>query len=297
MENLLSCCLHDPAKESLIYKPRFTHRLSLVRAWDITPGQRLLDIGCGQGESCLVLAEVLGPSTHITGIDQADPNYGTPFALGESQQHIKNSTLGPRITFLNTDAPSLLRPLHGDGPPAYDAAVVCHSLWYFQTRESVLSLFHNLAAAKIPLLYLAEYSFQSSDASQQPHVIAAQALALLYAYKTPRDPGTELNPYNVRAALDELSILEAAQDAGFKVRRQGAITPEENMLEGHWDARHVQGELFRKRVKEEKLSVEQEGEILELAARVKEGMEELNKRGFPTVRGMDSWWAVLELNR
>ncbi len=99
----------------------------------------------------------------------------------------------------------------------------------------------------------------------------------------------------MRAAPDEASILSAARDAGFKVHRQGAITPEEDMLEGHFDARHVKGDVFRKKVKDENLPVEQEAEILGLAARVKGEMDELEKRGISTVRAMDSWWAVLEL--
>lgn len=294
MDTLLSCCLHDPAKESLIYIPRFTQRLSLMKAWDIESGQHILDIGCGQGESCLVLAVAVGPSGHVTGIDDARPDYGTPFAVGESQQYIAKSTLGPRITYIRTDTPSLLQ---SPSPTAYDAAVLCHSLWYFPTRESILSLFHTLARARIPRLYLAEYSFQASHANQRPHILAAQAQALLAASKSKScDPNGELSAYNVRAALDEASTLEAARGAGFTVTRQGRITPEEDMLEGHFDARHVKGDMFRKRVKDGKLPAEREAEILALAARVKEEMDELERKGVSTVRAMDSWWAVLELD-
>ena len=297
MDTLLSCCLHDPAKETLIYIPRFTHRLSLIKAWDIPPGRHILDIGCGQGESCLVLALAMGSSGHVTAIDNARPDYGTPFAVGESQQYIAKSNLGPRITYVRTDAPSLLQ----QSPKAaiYDAAVLCHSLWYFPTRESVLSLFDALATARIPRLYLAEYSFQASNASQRPHIFAAQAQALITASKKkmkPNDVNGDLSVYNVRAALDEASTLAAARNAGFTVRRQGRITPEESMLEGHWDARHVKGGVFRKRVMDSKLPGEAEAEILALAARVEEGMDELDRRGVATVRAMDSWWAVLELD-
>ena len=294
MDTLLSCCLHNKDKESLLYIPRFTHRLSLIKAWDIPPGQRILDIGCGQGESCLVLAVAVGPSGHVTGIDDARPDYGTPFAVGESQQYIAKSTLGPRITYIRTDTPSLLQ---SPSPTAYDAAVLCHSLWYFPTRESVLSLFHVLARARIPRLYLAEYSFQESHANQRPHILSAQTQALLAASKGKScDPNDELTACNVRAGLDEASTLAAAVGAGFTVRRQGRITPEEDMLEGHFDARHVKGDVFRQCVKDGKVPAEREAEILALTARVKEEMEELERRGVPTVRAMDSWWAVLELD-
>lgn len=299
METLLSCCLHDPARESLIYIPRFTHRLSLIKAWEITPGQHILDIGCGQGESCLALAVALGPSSHITGIDDAHPEYGTPFTVRESQLYIAKSALGPRITFTHTDAPSLLRQLpDSDGPlgTAYDAAVLCHSLWYFPSRSSVSSLFRALVAGGIPLVYVAEYTYQPSETSQLPHVLAAQAMALLSSCKTPLDFYQDLRASNVRAAMDQASILEVARDAGFTVRRQGTVTPEADMLEGHFEARHVTGDAFLKTVKDKNLPREQEAEILGLAARVREEMDGLSRRGVATVRAMDSWWAVLDLN-
>lgn len=292
LETLLSCCLHDPKNDELIYIPRFTHRLALTKAWSIEPGQRVLDIGCGQGESCLAVALDLGPSGHVTGIDTAAPDYGTPFTIKESQEFVQKSVLGSRISFNQTDAASLLQaPDH----PTFDAASLCHSLWYFPTRESVFSLFQTLATAKISRIYLAEYAFQASNDTQIPHVLAAKAFALFNLYKTPTE-GHDPRAYNVRAAPDQASILDAAQKAGFRVQRQGIVIPDENMKEGHFEARHVKGENFRKRVQEEKLPKEQEEEILAYQPRIREGMEKLEQRGIATVRAMDVWWAVLELD-
>ena len=299
METILSCCLHDPAAETLFYIPRFTHRLSLIKAWEIPPGQHILDIGCGQGESSLALAEALGDSCHITAIDDAHPDYGTPFTVSESHQYIANSALGPRIDFIQSDAPSLLQQQadHGPPSPAYDAAVLCHSLWYFPSRPSVVSLFRALAAARIPHMYIAEYDLESADASQQPHVLAAQAKAQLAWCRAPRDAYQELRAPNVRGGMmDQAAILGVARDAGFGVRRQGSITPAVGFLEGQFEARRVMGEAFRKIVEDERLGREQEAEILGLAARVREEMDRLEKRGVTTARSMDSWWAVLELN-
>ena len=292
MDTLLSCCLHDPAKEALIYIPRFTHRLSLIEAWGIAPGQRLLDIGCGQGESVLALAVAVGPSGHVTGIDDGPPNYGTPFAIEESHRYIAQSALGPRTTFHRTDAPSFLQ----SPTTAYDAAVLCHSLWFFPTREHIHALFHTLATARIPRLYLAEYSLQASDASQRPHILAVQASALMLAFTKARDPGADPSSYNARTPLDETDILHAAREAGYAVHRHGRITPEADMMEGHFEARHRAGPKFQERVQDGNLPREQEAEVLALAARVKEEMEELDRKGVPTVRAMDSWWAVLELD-
>ena len=296
MDTLLSCCLHDPARESLIYIPRFTHRLSLTKAWGIRSGQRLMDIGCGQGESVLVLAMLVGPLGHVTGVDDAPPDYGTPFAVRESHEYIVESALGPRISFHHGDAASFLQS--PDAPPStvFDAAVLCHSLWYFPSHDSVFSLFHTLAEAQIPIVHIGEYSTQASHASQRPHVLAAQVLVLLDSCKEDRGPTLDPLAPNVRAAMDQASILEAAKEAGFRVQRQGAITPEEDMLEGHFEARYIKGDAFRKHVKGKNLPAEREREILDLAEQVKEQVDELERGGVSHVRAMDSWWATLELD-
>ncbi|KAM0795967.1 S-adenosyl-L-methionine-dependent methyltransferase [Usnea florida] len=298
METLLSCCLHDPALETSFHIPRFTHRLSLIKAWEIPPGQRILDIGCGQGESSLALAEALGPDCHITGIDDAHPDYGSPFTVQESHQYIAKTALGPRITFIQSDGPSLLKQLPVHAPPSseYDAAVICHSLWYFPSSQSITALFRALATAQIPRVYVAEYTFEPSLASQLPHILAARAKALLASSRAPRDAYNELQAPNVRArTMDQAAILEVVRDEGFRVRRKGCVTPEVGFLEGYFEARNVAGEKFWKTVVDERLGGEREGEILGLAERVRGEMDGLGREGGETVRAMDSWWAVLEL--
>ena len=41
----------------------------LVRALDAQPGEQALDVGCGKGAALLPLAQAVGPTGHVTGID------------------------------------------------------------------------------------------------------------------------------------------------------------------------------------------------------------------------------------
>ncbi|KAK6814602.1 Methyltransferase ustM [Aspergillus parasiticus] len=293
METILASCLYDPKLKTKFYIPRFTHRLLIADAWGITPGQRILDIGCGQGESCLVLALLVGPSGHITGIDIAQPEYGSPYTVKESHDYVRKSELGPRITFLRADTPSFLRDLHRPAREVFDSVALFHSLWYFPNPQSVYDLFRTLAVdAQAPRVYLCEYSYEISLEEQNVHALAAQTQRLFYRYRRPRAPG-DLEQ-NVRAGLDQASILEAARGAGYRVIRDGKITPDPSFLEGHFEVQYVEGEKFMRRVKEEALTEAQEGEVLASLARLREAHEEWKRAGHETVRNLDIWWAVLE---
>src|SRR5712691_3532312 len=45
----------------------------LMEAAQITPGERVLDVGCGPGATTLPYAAAVGPQGHVTGIDISEP--------------------------------------------------------------------------------------------------------------------------------------------------------------------------------------------------------------------------------
>jgi len=54
-----------------------THRLSLVSLFDIQPDSRVLEIGCGQGDCTVVLADAVGDGGgHVDAVDPGAPDYG-----------------------------------------------------------------------------------------------------------------------------------------------------------------------------------------------------------------------------
>src|SRR3954467_5000592 len=75
------------------------YRCRLVEAWGIPEGARILEIGCGQGDMTVVLADVVGECGHITGADYAPLTYGAPVNVGDSSAHLLAGPLGSRMTF------------------------------------------------------------------------------------------------------------------------------------------------------------------------------------------------------
>ncbi|KAK4955411.1 hypothetical protein LTR66_013462 [Elasticomyces elasticus] len=295
MDILLASCLHKPELVAKFHIPRFRQRLAVVQAWGVREGERIVDIGCGQGESCLVLALQVGRHGHVTGIDPAQLDYGHPFTMREAQEHIRDSVLGPRISFYPLDTASYLAKLDKQANMIFDSAALCHSLWYFPNEGVVHSLFASLAQAKIARIYLAEWCLAPSHESQVPHILAAKAEALLYRYRPPSEPG--LREQNVRAGVNQQAILRAANDAGFVVIRERLLTPEKDMLEGHLEVEYVLGDLFQQRVAEADLSEGQEAEIDACIRHLRSETERMKSMGMSTMSSADVWCAVLELKQ
>lgn len=326
INTILTCFPHEKSLESLVFIPRFRQRLSILSKWSILPGSRVLDIGCGQGDSSLALALELGPACHVTGIDTAPPDYGTPMNVAQSQEKILQSPLGNRLAFQNeVDAATFFKSKK-PVVDKFDAATACHSLFYFPSYSSVASLFQELASAGVEKVYVAEYDQKqtpSFPASQTPHILAAKAQALYYGYKAEADadaadaalalsqkeqhdnqqlhvghisPKNGEQPLNIRAAPDVESITRAAKEGGgFRVKRQGKFTPGEDYLEGHFETRYVRGPRFEARVKEEEFAKEREEEILGVIEEVRRAYEKMEKGGVEKVRCMSVWWAEFEL--
>ncbi|KAK8090449.1 hypothetical protein PG997_005410 [Apiospora hydei] len=281
---LLNSTLYDESLRDLAYIPRFQHRLSILKALSIPAGSRILDIGCGQGESTLALALELGERCRVTGIDTALPDYGTPYTVSQAQAHSLRSVLGPRIEFHREDPATHLLPeesgdLQQQTTPKYDAAVLCHSIWYFPDQATVTQLFQTLSRAGIPRLYLAEYDYSGPLPAQQPHILAARSQSLFHACKTPRAAGRFT--LNIRAAP--------------RLVREGVVVPDKGMLEGHFEARYTQGDKYAARVRAEGLKSEQEAEILSYAPRIREELEKLKEAGIEKAMVMDTLWFEFEL--
>lgn len=84
----------------MIQQAQLQHRLELVAAFGIQKGMRVLEIGCGQGDTTVAIADAVGESGSVVAIDIANPDYGAPLTLGQAAERIKKSSLGERIDFI-----------------------------------------------------------------------------------------------------------------------------------------------------------------------------------------------------
>lgn len=55
---------------------QMSHRIELVKSWGIEPGSRVLELGCGQGDCTVVLADTVGEKGHVDAVDPGAPDYG-----------------------------------------------------------------------------------------------------------------------------------------------------------------------------------------------------------------------------
>lgn len=52
------------------------HRIQLVEFWGIKEGDHVLELGCGQGDATVVLADAVGPTGSVVAIDPGAADYG-----------------------------------------------------------------------------------------------------------------------------------------------------------------------------------------------------------------------------
>ena len=99
------------------------------------PGERLLDVGCGAGTSTLALAEQVGPSGHVLGIDISEP------MLALARRRAAERGLS-NISFLRADAQT-----HAFGATAFDRVVSRFGVMFFADPAAA---FRNLRGAMRP---------------------------------------------------------------------------------------------------------------------------------------------------
>ncbi|KAF3927922.1 hypothetical protein ABW20_dc0107175 [Dactylellina cionopaga] len=215
--------LHGP-KGLHIETVQVKHRIKLINSWNIEPGSRVLELGCGQGTCTSSLAYAVGPTGHVDAVDPAPPDYGSPFTLAQAQEFMSASEVGPRISWHRATPEEHLQGNEGD---KWDVAVLAHCIWYFQDEEMLKSILRALKG-RVKRICVAEYAFKASNPLAVPHLLAAIARGTLEAHKTE-------SIENIRTPLSPAAIKAIAKIEGWVIGQEREIIPE-NAPDGAWEA-------------------------------------------------------------
>lgn len=200
---------HKLYENDEIQQIQLQHRLSLVEAFNLPSGGRILEIGCGQGDTTMAIAHAIGDQGNVIAIDNASRDYGAPFTLGEATDHILHSSLGERIKFhLDTDFNDF------EVTVPFDVAVFSHCSWYFKDPVELLTFLKRLRGMTKRICF-AEWDLQFKEMPQRTHFVAVSILALYSQFVE--------NESNVQNLFDKSRIRQLLEQAGFQIEKQTTV--------------------------------------------------------------------------
>jgi SAM-dependent methyltransferase len=200
-------------------------RVALVDAWEIPAGARVLEIGCGQGDTTAVLADAVGKRGRVIAVDAAEPTYGAPITIGDSARHLSDGPLGPRIKFSYRF--DVLDPENAFPDDAFDAIVLAHCTWYFDSLDQLRQTLRQIRPWA-PRLYLSEWDLEPRSLDQTAHLLAVLIQGQIEAYRSQRTANVR-TPYSREAlrgmlagtgwAIDSETLVDASalDDAAWEI--------------------------------------------------------------------------------
>jgi len=211
-----------------IQKVQTEHRLKLVDFWNIKAGSKVLEIGCGQGDTTAVLAYTVGETGFVHGIDIASPDYGSPVTLGESMSFLRNSPLGNRIK-INFELDILKEEV--DFPEKFfDYIVLSHCSWYLKSHEEFLEMLKKIKKWTNVLCF-AEWDTRVQTNEQLPHLLSVLIQAQYECF-------VENSLSNVRTLFTQKDIQQIAEDAGWEIITEKTIDST-HLQDGKWEIEYT----------------------------------------------------------
>ncbi|HYK71904.1 MAG TPA: class I SAM-dependent methyltransferase [Pseudoneobacillus sp.] len=221
-------CMATSKLDVNIQKVQTEHRLKLAEFWGIKKGSKVLEIGCGQGDTTAVLAYLVGDEGFVHGVDIASPDYGSPITLGNSINFLKKSDFGKRIKIdFETDILS-----HDvDFPEGYfDFVVLSHSSWYLSSFEELQNMLMKLRKWGKTLCY-AEWDTRVHTAEQLPHFLSVLIQAQYECFK-------KSSLSNVRTLFTPMDVTEISKRAGWVIKDEKSICSLA-LQDGEWEVRQT----------------------------------------------------------
>lgn len=219
-EQIARYSLHEP-KHFAVQLSQTKHRLKICEHFKIEEGWKVLEIGCGQGDTTAVLASMVGADGHIDAVDPGRPDYGSPYTLKQAQDHLLDSEIGSRIDFHFIDPIAFLKKTK----TKYDAIIMVHCIWYF-SNPGILPSIIDACTSKTNRICIAEYAASGSLPAQQPHILAAYTQAAAQANLVTSESNIQViyTPAQIVQVMSKFTLVHGL-----------TITPDEDLDDGRWE--------------------------------------------------------------
>ncbi|WFR61450.1 class I SAM-dependent methyltransferase [Paenibacillus amylolyticus] len=202
------------------------HRMKLGHFWGIQEGSRVLEIGCGQGDTTAVLAHLVGEQGYVHGVDIAPEDYGTPLTVGEAAAKLQRSPLGDRIRMdYHFD---ILSDQAQFAENEFDVIVLSHCSWYLKSFDELARILRKVRRWGHQLCF-AEWDARVTDVSQLSHWLSVLIQSQVECYK-------ENSFSNVRTLFTPEDIQELVHAAGWRIKEEASIHSPE-LQDGRWETK------------------------------------------------------------
>ncbi|WP_136605116.1 class I SAM-dependent methyltransferase [Paenibacillus dokdonensis] len=221
-------CMAAGKEMSDIQKIQTAHRIMLADFWGIHEGAKVLEIGCGQGDTTAVLAYFAGESGFVHGIDIGPPDYGAPITLGDSAKHLMQSALGKRIQMefeVDVLSPDIDFPEH-----SFDFVVFSHCSWYLRSSDELMDILRRVKNWGRQLCF-AEWDTRIERIEQYPHLLSILIQAQYEAFKRVSDS-------NVRTLFTSSDIQHCVRQAGWTTLKEQSLMAGD-LQDGEWEVKKV----------------------------------------------------------
>jgi SAM-dependent methyltransferase len=269
---IMQCLNLERGSESrAIQEIQTNHRMKLIEKWGIQPGQKLLEIGCGQGDMTAALAYAVGAHGKITAIDSAPRGYGAPLTIGASMDRLKATKLGKVIEpyfsqNLLTDSSIL-------NHEKFDGVVFAHCSWYFHSLEEFAQTLA-IAQPHAEKIFFAEWDLCIRLPEQTGHFIAVMAQA---AYSALRQSAET----NIKTLISKQDLAAIAESLRLAIQAEGSFDSGA-MQDGEWEISAARKLLTEK-------NLEQAG----LSKKLKAMLLTQVKLIGPATKPLDTYWCIL----
>ena len=224
LEIIVKCMLTPNQSISKVQRIQTAHRLKLAEFWKINAGARILEIGCGQGDTTGVLAYMVGEEGFVHGVDIAPSTYGCPITVGEAAEYLQASTLGQQI--LMEYEVDVLSPETHFPESSFDIIVLSHCSWYLKSSEELKEILIKIRKWGKRLCF-AEWDPRIKTIEQLPHLLATLIQAQYEAYK-------ENSSANIRTLITPNDVKTITQEAGWIITDEKSFSSPD-LQDGRWE--------------------------------------------------------------